>query len=67
MAACHEGNPQWGGKGPEDAGCYNSTPSGVPFFEGGQNSFLSDYGQFFLVCTSSETQSPVFFFMYVRI
>ncbi|XP_057540534.1 inactive beta-amylase 4, chloroplastic isoform X1 [Amaranthus tricolor] len=48
MAACHEGNPQWGGKGPEDAGCYNSTPSGVPFFEGGQNSFLSDYGQFFL-------------------
>lgn len=63
MAACRVGNPQWGGKGPEDAGCYNSTPLGVPFFEGGQNSFLSDYGQFFLVCTS-ERQSPFFFFIF---
>ncbi|XP_010675936.2 inactive beta-amylase 4, chloroplastic isoform X2 [Beta vulgaris subsp. vulgaris] len=48
IAACLEGRPQWGGKGPQDAGCYNSSPSGVPFFEGGQRSFLSDYGHFFL-------------------
>ncbi|XP_056699383.1 inactive beta-amylase 4, chloroplastic isoform X2 [Spinacia oleracea] len=48
IAACQEGKPQWGGNGPQDAGCYNSSPLGVPFFEGGQKSFLSDYGHFFL-------------------
>lgn len=48
LTACREGKPQWGEKGPLEAGCYNSFPSGVPFFEGGQNSFLSDYGHFFL-------------------
>lgn len=49
MAACREGKPQWGDKGPQNAGCYNSLPSGVPFFEEGNESFLSDYGRFFLV------------------
>ncbi|PIA58308.1 hypothetical protein AQUCO_00500321v1 [Aquilegia coerulea] len=47
-AACQEGQPKWGNKGPQNAGCYNSLPSGVPFFENGGESFLSDYGQFFL-------------------
>ena len=50
IAACQEGKPQWGDKGPQNAGYYNSLPSGVPFFEEGQESFLSDYGCFFLVC-----------------
>lgn len=50
IAACQEGKPQWGDKGPQNAGCYNSLPSGAPFFEEGQESFLSDYGCFFLVC-----------------
>lgn len=49
MAACEEGKPQWGERGPPNAGCYNSFPSGVPFFEEGEESFLSDYGCFFLV------------------
>ncbi|XP_057982222.1 inactive beta-amylase 4, chloroplastic isoform X3 [Malania oleifera] len=48
MSACQEGKPQWGDKGPQNAGFYNSLPSGVPFFEEGQESFLSDYGRFFL-------------------
>ncbi|KAK9734945.1 hypothetical protein RND81_04G172900 [Saponaria officinalis] len=48
MAACQGGNSLWGDKGPLDAGCYNSFPSGTPFFEGGEKSFLSDYGNFFL-------------------
>ncbi|GLU23937.1 hypothetical protein SLE2022_399110 [Rubroshorea leprosula] len=48
MAACQEGKPQWGNRGPENAGCYNSLPSGVPFFEEGEESFVSDYGRFFL-------------------
>ncbi|WRX29675.1 Glycoside hydrolase [Theobroma cacao] len=48
LAACREGKPQWGDRGPQNAGCYNSLPSGVPFFEEGQESFLSDYGRFFL-------------------
>lgn len=50
MAASQEGKPQWGDKGPQNAGYYNSLPSGVPFFEGGEDGFLSDYGRFFLVC-----------------
>lgn len=49
MAACQEGKPQWGERGPQNAGCYNSLPSGVPFFEEGHESFISDYGHFFLV------------------
>lgn len=49
MAACKEGKPQWGDRGPQNAGGYNSLPSGVPFFEEGEESFLSDYGCFFLV------------------
>lgn len=32
MAACKEGKPQWGDRGPQNAGCYNSLPPGVPFF-----------------------------------
>ncbi|GAV68812.1 Glyco_hydro_14 domain-containing protein [Cephalotus follicularis] len=48
MAAHKEGQPQWGDRGPHNAGCYNSLPSGVPFFEEGQESFLSNYGRFFL-------------------
>ncbi|XP_021288024.1 inactive beta-amylase 4, chloroplastic isoform X1 [Herrania umbratica] len=48
LAACREGKPQWGNRGPQNAGCYNSLPSGVPFFEEGQESFRSDYGRFFL-------------------
>ncbi|XWS51742.1 hypothetical protein CRYUN_Cryun11dG0009600 [Craigia yunnanensis] len=48
MAACREGKPQGGDRGPQNAGCYNSLPSGVPFFEEGQESFRSDYGRFFL-------------------
>lgn len=48
-AACQKGKPQWGISGPQNAGCYNSSPYGVPFFEEGLESFLSDYGQFFLV------------------
>ncbi|XP_052178186.1 inactive beta-amylase 4, chloroplastic isoform X2 [Diospyros lotus] len=54
MAACQEGKPQWGKTGPQNAGCYNSFPSGVPFFEEGQESFLSDYGHFFLEWYSSK-------------
>ncbi|OVA20131.1 Glycoside hydrolase [Macleaya cordata] len=48
MSACQEGKPEWGCKGPQNAGCYNSLPSGIPFFEHGGESFLSDYGRFFL-------------------
>ncbi|KAK3013169.1 hypothetical protein RJ639_007888 [Escallonia herrerae] len=48
VAACEEGKPHWGNKGPEDAGSYNSLPFGVPFFGEGQENFLSDYGHFFL-------------------
>ncbi|XP_075669513.1 inactive beta-amylase 4, chloroplastic isoform X1 [Castanea sativa] len=48
MAASQEGKPQWGDKGPQNAGYYNSLPSGVPFFEEGEDGFLSDYGRFFL-------------------
>ncbi|KAF8409738.1 hypothetical protein HHK36_005817 [Tetracentron sinense] len=48
MAACQEGKPQWGDKGPQNAGYYNSLPSGAPFFEEGRESFISDYGRFFL-------------------
>ncbi|EEF39599.1 beta-amylase, putative [Ricinus communis] len=48
MAACQEGKPQWGDRGPQNAGCYNSLLPGIPFFEDGKESFLSDYGRFFL-------------------
>ncbi|KAK4546725.1 hypothetical protein RGQ29_032866 [Quercus rubra] len=48
MAASQEGKPQWGDKGPQNAGYYNSLPSGVPFYEEGEDGFLSDYGRFFL-------------------
>ncbi|GMH05812.1 hypothetical protein Nepgr_007652 [Nepenthes gracilis] len=48
MAAYQEGKPQWGKTGPQNAGFYNSSPFGIPFFEGGGDSFLSDYGRFFL-------------------
>ncbi|RXI03325.1 hypothetical protein DVH24_003977 [Malus domestica] len=44
MAAGKQGKPQWGGKGPQNAGCYNSLPSEVPFFEEGEESILSDCG-----------------------
>ncbi|XP_043692610.1 inactive beta-amylase 4, chloroplastic [Telopea speciosissima] len=47
-AACEVGRPQWGEKGPQNAGRYNSFPTGIPFFEEGGESFLSDYGRFFL-------------------
>ncbi|TQD86187.1 hypothetical protein C1H46_028263 [Malus baccata] len=40
MAARKEGKPQWGEKGPQNAGCYNSLPSEVPFFEEGEESIL---------------------------
>ncbi|KAK8492663.1 hypothetical protein V6N12_041459 [Hibiscus sabdariffa] len=43
MASCQEIMGQ-------KAGYYNSLPTGVPFFEEGQESFLSDYGCFFLEC-----------------
>ncbi|KAK9152394.1 hypothetical protein Syun_010703 [Stephania yunnanensis] len=46
--ACQEGKPEWGDDGPRNAGGYNSVPPGVPFFEEGRESFLSDYGRFFL-------------------
>nr|VDD21365.1 unnamed protein product [Brassica oleracea] len=46
--ASQEGKPQWGSRDPPSAGCYNSFPSGVPFFEDGHDNFLSDYGRFFL-------------------
>ena len=49
--ASQEGKPQWGSRDPPSAGCYNSFPSGVPFFEEGHDSFLSDYGRFYLVCS----------------
>ncbi|CAI0378800.1 unnamed protein product [Linum tenue] len=49
IAACQVGKPEWGDRGPQNAGCYNSLPPGVPFFEDGQESFISDYGRFFLV------------------
>ncbi|XP_019057972.1 PREDICTED: inactive beta-amylase 4, chloroplastic isoform X2 [Tarenaya hassleriana] len=48
VVASQEGKPQWGERGPQNAGCYNSFPSGVPFFEDGHDNFLSDYGRFFL-------------------
>ncbi|KAI8553013.1 hypothetical protein RHMOL_Rhmol06G0312100 [Rhododendron molle] len=54
MAAYHEGKPQWGNTGPQNAGYYNSFPSEVPFFEEGHDSFLSDYGRFFLEWYSSK-------------
>jgi hypothetical protein len=50
MTAAQEGKPEWGDKGPQNAGYYNSLPSGVPFFGEGEEGFLSDYGRFFLVC-----------------
>ncbi|XP_056860998.1 inactive beta-amylase 4, chloroplastic-like isoform X2 [Raphanus sativus] len=46
--ASREGKPQWGSRDLPNAGCYNSFPSEVPFFEEGHDSFLSDYGRFFL-------------------
>ncbi|KAG2310664.1 hypothetical protein Bca52824_022221 [Brassica carinata] len=46
--ASQEGKPQWGSRDPPSVGCYNSFPSGVSFFEEGHDSFLSDYGRFFL-------------------
>ncbi|KAD1859329.1 hypothetical protein R6Q59_009601 [Mikania micrantha] len=46
--AWQEGKPDWANKGPPNAGDYNSFPTDVPFFEGGEGSFLSDYGHFFL-------------------
>ncbi|KAB2615468.1 inactive beta-amylase 4 [Pyrus ussuriensis x Pyrus communis] len=49
MAARKEGKPQWEEKGPQKAGCYNSLPSEVPFLGEGEESFLSDYGCFFLL------------------
>lgn len=49
--AFKEGKPQWGCRYPPNTGCYNSFPSGVPFFEEGNDNFLSDYGRFFLVCS----------------
>ncbi|CAN1334105.1 Inactive beta-amylase 4, chloroplastic [Linum perenne] len=54
MAACQVGKPEWGDRGPQNAGCYNSLPQGVPFFEDGKESFLSDYGRFFLEWYSSK-------------
>ncbi|XP_058219004.1 inactive beta-amylase 4, chloroplastic isoform X3 [Rhododendron vialii] len=53
-AAYQEGKPQWGNTGPQNAGYYNSFPSEVPFFEEGHDSFLSDYGRFFLEWYSSK-------------
>ncbi|PWA53474.1 beta-amylase 4 [Artemisia annua] len=46
--AWQEGKPDWANKGPPIAGDYNSFPTDVPFFEEGEGSFSSDYGQFFL-------------------
>lgn len=48
MAALQIGKPQWGNRGPGNAGGYNSSPSGAPFFTEGEGSFLSEYGHFFL-------------------
>ncbi|CAI0374087.1 unnamed protein product [Linum tenue] len=48
IAACQVGKPEWGDMGPQNAGCYNSLPPGVPFFGDGQENFISDYGRFFL-------------------
>ncbi|XP_077237591.1 beta-amylase 4 isoform X2 [Tasmannia lanceolata] len=48
MAACRVGKPEWGENGPQNAGVYNSLPAGVPFFKDGDESFLSNYGRFFL-------------------
>ncbi|XP_038905124.1 inactive beta-amylase 4, chloroplastic isoform X2 [Benincasa hispida] len=47
-AARQIGKPQWGNRGPRNAGDYNSLPSGAPFFVEGEGSFLSEYGHFFL-------------------
>lgn len=49
MAACRVGKPQWGERGPQNAGGYNSSLSAAPFFKEGDENFLSDYGHFFLV------------------
>ncbi|KAG6596763.1 Inactive beta-amylase 4, chloroplastic, partial [Cucurbita argyrosperma subsp. sororia] len=48
MAACRVGKPQWGERGPQNAGGYNSSLSAAPFFKEGDENFLSDYGHFFL-------------------
>ncbi|KAL0550210.1 hypothetical protein IC582_014714 [Cucumis melo] len=48
IAARQIGKPHWGNRGPQNAGDYNSSPSEAPFFEGGEGSFLSEYGHFFL-------------------
>ncbi|XP_031480153.1 inactive beta-amylase 4, chloroplastic isoform X2 [Nymphaea colorata] len=48
QAAYQLGKPEWAEKKPESAHYYNSHPSEVPFFEDGEENFLSDYGHFFL-------------------
>ncbi|KAL8150701.1 hypothetical protein V2J09_020509 [Rumex salicifolius] len=47
-AALKEGKPEWGLVGPSNAGSYNSLPDGIPFFQDGEEGFLSDCGRFFL-------------------
>lgn len=49
-AAAEEiGHSDWGTSGPNNAGDYNSHPSGTGFFsEGVKDNYASDYGKFFL-------------------
>jgi len=52
-ASAHQaGHPEWGRRGPSNAGHYNCNPcidpNCAPFFNNGFDNFASSYGQFFL-------------------
>lgn len=42
------GKPEWGLRGPTNAGHYNSRPEETQFFNGGFDDYQSPYGKFFL-------------------
>eukprot|EP00761_Pharyngomonas_kirbyi_P013846 gb/GECH01013875.1/.p1 GENE.gb/GECH01013875.1/~~gb/GECH01013875.1/.p1 ORF type:complete len:482 (+),score=107.54 gb/GECH01013875.1/:1-1446(+) len=47
-AAKNAGHPEWGHRGPNNAGNYNSKPYNTAFFGNGFNNWSTDYGHFFL-------------------
>lgn len=47
-AAIKAGHPEWGYRGPSNAGHYNSHPDDTPFFTNGFDHYDSPYGRFFL-------------------
>jgi len=58
QAANAAGHPEWGKRGPSNAGGYDCNPcqdsSGCPFFSNGFDNFGSPYGQFFLTWYSNQ-------------